>query len=48
MPEPKDALPGREKPIAITEPHHVNSASLTPPWPCLLYTSDAADECVNV
>ena len=33
MPEPKDALPGREKPIAITEPHHVNSASLTPPWP---------------
>jgi peptide-methionine (S)-S-oxide reductase len=33
MPQPQDALPGRADPIAITEPHHVNGASLTPPWP---------------
>ena len=33
MPSPEDALPGRSKPIAVTEPHHVNGASLTPPWP---------------
>ena len=33
MPDPKDALPGRAEPITITEPHHVNGASLTPPWP---------------
>ncbi len=33
MPSPKDALPGRADPITITEPHHVNGASLTPPWP---------------
>ena len=33
MPSPEDALPGRAQPIAITEPHHVNGASLTPPWP---------------
>ena len=32
MPEPADALPGRAEPIPITEPHHVNGASLTPPW----------------
>jgi peptide-methionine (S)-S-oxide reductase len=29
----EDALPGRAEPISITEPHHVNGASLTPPWP---------------
>ena len=33
MPSPADALPGRAEPIAITERHHVNGASLTPPWP---------------
>ena len=33
MPDPADALPGRAEPIAIDEPHHVNGASLTPPWP---------------
>jgi peptide-methionine (S)-S-oxide reductase len=33
MPRPEDALPGRHEPIAITEPHAVNGASLTPPWP---------------
>jgi peptide-methionine (S)-S-oxide reductase len=33
MPDPRDALPGRAKAIEITEPHHVNGASLTPPWP---------------
>ena len=32
MPDPKDALPGRADAIEITEPHHVNGASLTPPW----------------
>jgi peptide-methionine (S)-S-oxide reductase len=33
MPRPEDALPGRSQAIAITEPHHVNAAPLTPPWP---------------
>jgi len=33
MPAADDALPGRTEPISITEPHHVNGASLTPPWP---------------
>jgi peptide-methionine (S)-S-oxide reductase len=33
MPAPEDALPGRAEAIHITEPHHVNGASLTPPWP---------------
>src|SRR3990172_2988305 len=33
MPDPADALPGRSTPVAITQPHHVNGASLTPPWP---------------
>jgi peptide-methionine (S)-S-oxide reductase len=33
MPDPKDALPGRAEPIPITEPHHVNGAPITPPWP---------------
>ena len=33
LPTPEDALPGRVEPIAVTEPHHVNGARLTPPWP---------------
>ncbi len=33
MPKPEDALPGRANAIVISEPHHVNGASLTPPWP---------------
>ena len=33
MPTPGDALAGRSEPIAITEPHHVKGASVTPPWP---------------
>ena len=33
MPAPEDALPGRAQPISITERHHVNGASLVPPWP---------------
>ncbi len=33
LPTPEAALPGRTEPIAITEPHHVNGASMTPPWP---------------
>ncbi len=33
MPAAEDALPGRAEPITITEPHHVNGASMTPPWP---------------
>ena len=32
MPDPADALPGRDEPITITESHHVNGAALTPPW----------------
>ena len=33
MPGPEDALVGREQAMNITERHHVNGASLTPPWP---------------
>ena len=33
MPDPADALTGRTEPITINEPHHVNGAPLTPPWP---------------
>ena len=33
MPDPADALTGRTEPITISEPHHVNGAPLTPPWP---------------
>ena len=33
MPDREDALPGRAEPITIAEPHHVNGAALTPPWP---------------
>ena len=33
MPTPDDALAGRSQPIKITEPHHVNGASLVAPWP---------------
>ena len=33
MPSSEDALPGRAQPMTIDEPHHVNGASLTPPWP---------------
>jgi peptide-methionine (S)-S-oxide reductase len=33
MPSPDEALPGRPTPMTIDEPHHVNGASLTPPWP---------------
>ncbi len=33
MPERSEALPGRAEAITITEPHHVNGATLTPPWP---------------
>ena len=33
MPTPDEALKGRPTPIVIDEPHHVNGAPLTPPWP---------------
>jgi len=33
MPTPEDALPGRTRPMTIDDTHHVNGASLTPPWP---------------
>jgi peptide-methionine (S)-S-oxide reductase len=33
LPAAKNALPGRADAITITAPHHVNGASLTPPWP---------------
>jgi peptide-methionine (S)-S-oxide reductase len=33
MPTPDAALPGRSRPMDGLERHHVNGASLTPPWP---------------
>ncbi len=33
MVSPSDALPGRPDPMPVNEPHHVNGAPLTPPWP---------------
>ena len=33
MVSPSDALPGRPDSMPVTEPHHVNGASITPPWP---------------
>ncbi len=33
LPAPEDALPGRTEAMPITERHHVNGASITPPWP---------------
>ena len=33
LPNPADALPGRESPIAVTEPHVVLGTSLLPPFP---------------
>ncbi len=33
MPTAADALPGRSTPIPVPTRHHVNGASLTPPWP---------------
>ena len=33
MPTLEEALVGRSTPIVIDERHHVNGASLTPPWP---------------
>ena len=33
MVDPEHALAGRAEPMLPTEPHHVNSTSLLPPWP---------------
>jgi peptide-methionine (S)-S-oxide reductase len=33
MPTPAEVLPGRPDPIDVPARHHVNGASLTPPWP---------------
>jgi peptide-methionine (S)-S-oxide reductase len=33
LPSPEEALPGRTTPLPVPERHHVNGASLTPPWP---------------
>lgn len=33
MPEPDEALPGRDTPMPVAAAHHVNGAPLTPPWP---------------
>ena len=33
MVDPEHALAGRVEPMLPTEPHHVNSTSLLPPWP---------------
>ena len=30
---PDEALPGRQTPMPVLEPHHVNGAGLTPPYP---------------
>lgn len=32
MPDPSEALPGRDEKIRVTEHHHVNGASLVGPW----------------
>ncbi len=33
MPEPGEALAGRDEPMPVTEPHFVNGRPLTPPYP---------------
>ncbi len=33
MPDPADALPGRDEPIRTAERHHVNGSSIKPPYP---------------
>ncbi len=33
MPDPAEALPGRDTPIAVPTAHFVNGQPLTPPWP---------------
>lgn len=33
MPSPEEALPGRERPMPVEEPHVVNGRSLLPPYP---------------
>ncbi len=33
LPTPEEALPGRETPIAVSEPHVVNGRPLQPPYP---------------
>ena len=33
MPEPADALPGRDRAIATAETHHVNGSRILPPYP---------------
>ena len=45
LPSPDDALPGRTDAVHIDEPHHVNGASLTPPWPAGTQTAIFALGC---
>jgi len=33
MPEPGDALPGRDTPMSVPDRHHVSGRTLTPPFP---------------
>jgi peptide-methionine (S)-S-oxide reductase len=33
MVTPEEALPGRDEPMAVDEPHHANGRPITPPWP---------------
>ena len=33
MIDPADALTGRDAPMPVVAPHHVNGRSITPPWP---------------
>ena len=33
LPTPEEALPGRDAPLALAEPHMVNGSPLLPPYP---------------
>jgi peptide-methionine (S)-S-oxide reductase len=33
MVSPEEALPGRDEPMPVVEPHHVNGTSIVPPFP---------------
>jgi peptide-methionine (S)-S-oxide reductase len=39
MPDPADALAGRPDPMPVPDHHHVNGASLRPPWPAGVRTA---------
>jgi peptide-methionine (S)-S-oxide reductase len=33
MVTPDEALPGRDEPMPVVDPHHANGTRITPPWP---------------